>query len=127
MNYSHPPNKALYYEQVWNLVRQIPSGKVATYGQITMLIPIPENVSNEDYKMSAARWVGLAMGACPEDVPWQRVVNSQGKISHNAEPGKQKTMLEAEGVLFLADKLNLAEYQWRAPGEAPEPEQGRLF
>ena len=126
MNYVHPPNRQLYYEQVWALVQLIPIGRVATYGQISKLIPQPEGVNDDDFKMSASRWVGLAMAACSDDVPWQRVVNSQGKISH-PEAAKQKKRLEEEGVLFLKDKLNLDEYQWRGSGQSDEPMQGRLF
>ncbi|MEE9336429.1 MAG: MGMT family protein [Granulosicoccaceae bacterium] len=126
MNYAHPPNRQLYYEQVWALVREIPNGRVATYGQIAKLLSLPKGVSDDDYKMSASRWVGLAMAACSDDVPWQRVVNTQGKISH-PEAAKQKKRLEEEGVLFSKDKLNLDEYQWRGPGENDEPMQGRLF
>ena len=127
MNYVHPPNKQLYHEQVWTLVRQVPHGRVTTYGQITKLIPQPEGVSSDEYKISAARWVGLAMAACPDDVPWQRVINSQGKISHRSEPGKQKMLLEAEGILFSKEKIDLHEYQWSGPGLSDEPSQGRLF
>lgn len=39
MSYSAPPNQQDYYEQGWNLVRQVPPGKVATYGQIAQMIP----------------------------------------------------------------------------------------
>lgn len=127
MNYVPPPNKQLYFEQVWALARQIPHGKVATYGQITKRIPQPEGVSVDDYQVSASRWVGLAMSACPDDVPWQRVVNSQGKISHKSQAGKQKHLLEGEGVLFSKQKIDLNEFQWREPGESDEPMQGRLF
>lgn len=127
MNYVHPPNKRLIDEQVWAIARQIPYGKVATYGQIANLLTSPDGVSAEEYRMSAARWVGMAMAACPDDVPWQRVVNSQGKISHKAEPGKQKQLLEAEGILFSMEKLDLKEYQWRESGQDNEPQQGRLF
>lgn len=127
MNFAHPPNKPLYYEQVWAIARQIPYGKVATYGQLSKMIAQPDGVSLDDYNMSAARWVGLAMGECPDDVPWQRVINSQGKISHKAEPGKQKILLVAEGVLFSGDKISLNEFQWRGLGDIDEPEQGRLF
>jgi len=126
MNYVHPPNKQQYYKQVWAKVCEIPKGRVATYGQIMKLLPQPEGVSEDEYKMSASRWVGLAMAACSDDVPWQRVVNSQGKISH-PEAAKQKKRLEEEGVLFLNDKLNLDEYQWAGPGGIDEPMQGRLF
>ncbi len=127
MNYAHPPNKQHYYEQVWAVARQIPYGRVATYGQLTKMIPRPDGVDTDDYKVSAARWVGLAMSACPDDVPWQRVINSQGKISHKAEPGKQKMLLEAEGVLFSNEKVSLDEFQWRGLSQADQPEQGRLF
>jgi len=127
MHYASPPNKALYYEQVWAVAREIPYGKVATYGQIAKLLPQPENISDDDYQLSAARWVGLAMAACPSDVPWQRVVNSQGKISQRTEPGRQRELLEAEGVHFTNEKLNLDEYQWRDSESSDVPEQGRLF
>lgn len=127
MSYVPPPNKQLYFEQVWVLVRQIPYGRVATYGQITKLLSQPEGISTDDYQMSASRWVGLAMAACLDDVPWQRVINSQGKISHRPEAGKQKQLLEEEGVLFSKGKLDLDEYQWRGPGQSDEPRQGRLF
>jgi methylated-DNA-protein-cysteine methyltransferase-like protein len=127
MNYLPPPNKQLYNEQVWGVVRQIPSGRVATYGQITKLISHPERISAEDYQLSASRWVGSAMSSCPDDVPWHRVINSQGKISHQVEAQKQKQLLENEGVLFGKDKVDLDEFQWRGPGESNEPAQGRLF
>jgi len=114
---------------VWEIARQIPYGRVATYGQLTKLVTQPEDISEEDYKMSAARWVGLAMAACPDDVPWQRVVNSQGKISHKAEAGKQKKLLEDEGILFSKDKISLIQYQWAGPGQSEDtqPHQGQLF
>jgi methylated-DNA-protein-cysteine methyltransferase-like protein len=127
MNYVHPPNKQVYFEQVWILVRKIPYGRVATYGQIAKLLPQPEDISAEDFQMSAPRWVGLALSACPDDVPWQRVINSQGKISHQTEAGNQKQLLVSEGVLFSKDKVGLDEYQWRGPGQSDEPMQGRLF
>jgi len=127
MNYVPPPNKQIYNEQVWAIARQIPSGMVATYGQIMKLIPRPEHTSAEDYQLCAARWVGLAMAACPSDVPWQRVINSQGKISRRTEGGTQKHLLQLEGVFFANEKIDLNEYQWRGPGESVEPTQGRLF
>ena len=80
MRYSSPPNQQAYYEQVWQLVRQIPRGKVASYGQIALMIPPPMGVDFDSYKAFSPRWVGGAMAACPDDVPWQRVINSQGKI-----------------------------------------------
>lgn len=126
MNFIQPPNKTLYNEQVWALVHQIPIGKVATYGQITKMLPQPDGVSDDDYKMSASRWVGLAMAACSDDVPWQRVINSQGKISH-PDAGKQKKRLEEEGVFFSNGKIDLREYQWLVSEQSDEPKQGQLF
>ena len=134
MNYLPPPNKKLYFEQVWSLVREIPFGRVATYGQISQNLPRPDGISEEEYQLSASRWVGLAMSACPNDVPWQRVVNAQGKISHPAA-GVQKKMLEEEGVFFTKEKINLSEFQWRSSGQSDNrndigsdiPRQGRLF
>lgn len=130
MNHVHPPNKQAYFEQVWELVRQIPHGMVVTYGQITKLLPRPESISAEDYQINAARWVGMAMSACPQDVPWQRVINSQGKVSYRSEAAKQKQLLQSEGVLFFKDKLDLSEYQWHGPGvesEQVQSVQGKLF
>jgi len=127
MNYVHPPNKTSYYKHVWSLVRQIPRGQVATYGQLTKMVPQPDGVSDDDYQTSAARWVGLAMAACSSDVPWHRVVNSQGKISHRTEGAKQKQLLGDEGVLFSKDKIDLNQYQWQGPGQSTAPRQGQLF
>lgn len=56
-----PPDQAAYYEQVWHLARQIPQGKVATYGQIAQMLPSPAGVEPETYKASGPRWVGSAL------------------------------------------------------------------
>jgi len=127
MNYTNPPDKQRYNEQVWTFARLIPRGKVATYGQIAKSIVQPDGISAEDYRTSAARWVGMAMSACPDDVPWQRVVNSQGRISHKAQPGQQQKLLEEEGVLFSGDKIDLGVFQWRGNSTEAVPEQGSLF
>ena len=126
MNFAPPPNRRLYFDQIWAQAREIPHGRVATYGQLTKLVPRPEGTSDDDYKSYASRWAGLAMAACPDDVPWHRVVNSQGKISHPAA-AEQRRRLESEGVVFSNDKLSLAEYQCREPGQSDEPTQSRLF
>ena len=119
MRYSSPPNQQAYYEQVWTLVRQIPRGKVAAYGQIALMIPPPMGLDFEAYKAFSPRWVGGAMAACPDDVPWQRVINSQGKIS--PRPGgaeKQRQLLEQEGVEFDAkDRVDFKKYGWQGPNE----------
>jgi methylated-DNA-protein-cysteine methyltransferase-like protein len=86
-----------FFDQVYAVVRQIPPGKVASYGQIAALLGHPR----------AARTVGWALAALREndepDVPWQRVINSQGRVSiRNLEhaPEEQQMLLEAEGVAF---------------------------
>jgi len=127
MNYAPPPDKNLYDQQVWELVRQIPVGKVATYGQIMKTLSKPDGVSDDDYKISASRWVGSALSTCPQDVPWQRVINSQGKISHKSGAAEQKHLLVGEGVVITNEKINLDLYQWQGPGEQVEPAQGSLF
>lgn len=129
MRYTSPPNQQGYYEQVWNLVRQIPRGKVASYGQIALMLPPPTGVEFEAYKAFGPRWVGGAMAACPDDVPWQRVINSQGKIS--PRPGgaeKQRLLLEQEGVEFDAkDRVDLKKYRWGGPDESDPSRQETLF
>ena len=127
MRYSSPPNQQAYYEQVWNLVRQIPPGKVASYGQIALLIPPPVGVDFDSYKAFSPRWVGGAMAACPDDVPWQRVINSQGKISERPGAERQRELLEAEGVPFMKDKVDMKKYSWKGPGEEDQPRQEKLF
>ena len=94
------------FEHVWTLVRRIPRGKVATYGQLSMLI---------DRRLTPVG-IGWAIRAAPEgSIPWQRVVNARGGISTDGEhPGLQRAMLEAEGVEF--DKqgtIDLARHGWR--------------
>ncbi len=127
--FSSPPDPQAYYAQVWDLVRQIPSGRVATYGQIAKMLPPPMGVELEAYAAFAPRWVGGAMAACPDDVPWQRVINSQGKIS--PRPGgaeKQRILLEQEGVQFDAkDRIDLKRYGWGGRSDEPDIDQPTLF
>lgn len=128
MQYTSPPNQQAYYEQVWNLVRQIPAGKVAAYGQIALMLPPPNGVEFEAYKAFGPRWVGGAMANCPDDVPWQRVINSQGKISERAGAERQRQLLEQEGVKFDAkDRIDFKKYGWKGPDSEDEPRQASLF
>lgn len=111
--YTSPSNRMAYYSLVWETVRKIPSGKVATYGQIAALIPPPEGMSESGYAAWGPRWVGGAMAACPEDVPWQRVINAQGKISLRRGSQEQRARLESEGVVFDEhDRVDLSRYGW---------------
>jgi methylated-DNA-protein-cysteine methyltransferase-like protein len=108
--------KAFFYETVWKIVRQIPAGKVCTYGQIAGYIPCPDGVAPEIYQTHRARWAGSAMAASPPGVPWQRVINAQGKISFRASAETQRRLLEAEGVLFdTREKVDLARFGWEGP------------
>ena len=126
--FSSPPNPQAFNQQVWEIARRIPRGKVATYGQIAKMIPPPNGVEIEAYAAFAPRWVGGAMAACPEDVPWQRVINSQGKISERAGAEKQRQLLEAEGIIFDAkDRIDLKKYGWKGLHENDEPVQRALF
>lgn len=127
-SFASPPNPQAYNEQVWSIVRQIPAGKVAAYGQIAKMIPPPNGVELETYAAFAPRWVGGAMAACPDDVPWQRVINSQGKISERAGAEKQRQLLEEEGIVFDAkDRIDLKKYGWSGTNEDDIPKQPSLF
>ncbi|GAP14673.1 O(6)-alkylguanine repair protein YbaZ [Longilinea arvoryzae] len=95
------------YDRIYNAVRQIPAGRVATYGQIARLVG-----------GCSAQMVGFALAALPNgsDVPWQRVINAQGKVSpHGVGFGSmiQRTLLEEEGVVFnLEGIVDLKTYGW---------------
>ena len=116
MSFSSPPNPKAYQETVWSIARKIPTGKVSTYGQIAGMIPPPGTMTLKDYEAFGARWVGGAMAACPDDVPWQRVINSQGKISERPGAEKQKELLRAEGVFFNEKgKIDFEKYGWNGP------------
>lgn len=128
MRYTSPPNLHDFHTKVWDLVRQIPYGEVATYGQIALMLPPPPGVEFETYKAFSPRWVGSAMAACPDDVPWQRVINSQGKISERPGAQKQKELLLEEGVVFNEKgRIDLKKYGWKGPGDHVEPRQETLF
>ena len=77
------------------MVRRIPRGQIASYGQIARMAGLP----------GRARQVGYAMSALPSGtaVPWHRVINAQGRVSRRRVPGSeltQRMLLEGEGVRF---------------------------
>ncbi len=116
MSFSSPPSPKLYNDRVYEICRAIPVGRVMTYGRIAQLIPPPVGVDPGAYLKLSPRWVGGAMAACPDEVPWQRVINGQGKIS--PRPGMavvvQRKLLEQEGVVFDAkDRVRLDTYGWQ--------------
>jgi len=127
MNFPSPPDQQGYYEQVWTQVRKVPRGKVATYGQIAQMIAPPEGINADDYKAFSPRWVGNAMAACPDNVSWQRIINSQGKISERPGAKRQRQLLEGEGIVFVNDKVDLKKYLWDGLEKAVDPKQGSLF
>lgn len=98
-----------FVNRVYGIVAEIPSGKVATYGQIAEMAG----------DSSAARDVGSIMGHVPQglDLPCHRVVNRTGKLAPDYAFGSQKrqrAMLEAEGITFLRDgRINVERHQWR--------------
>jgi methylated-DNA-protein-cysteine methyltransferase-like protein len=110
---NHTPKPDLY-TRIYALVSLVPPGKVASYGDIANIL------GNCD-----ARTVGYALNALPadrnHDVPWQRIVNSQGAIS---TPGpEQRALLEAEGIVFdERGRIPLARFRWKGPGLDDEPE-----
>jgi methylated-DNA-protein-cysteine methyltransferase-like protein len=113
-----PFAQGVFNPAVWKIAREIPTGKVFTYGQIAELIPLPAGIAPDAFQAFRARWAGSAMAECPADVPWQRVVNSQGKISPRRGAENQRRLLEAEGIEFDArDRINLARFGWAGPDE----------
>ena len=127
-SFSSPPNPQAFNEQVWGIARLIPRGKIATYGQIAKMIPPPNGVELEAYAAFAPRWVGSAMANCPDDVPWQRVINSQGKISERPGAERQHPLLKQEGVEFDAkNRVDLKKYGWNGKDEAETPLQPSLL
>lgn len=102
-----------FHRHVYRVVRQIPRGRVATYGQVAAILGHPR----------AARAVGQALRMLSplllRSVPWQRVVNAAGTISHRGDverPQRQRDLLEREGISFnRAGRLPLERLRWQGP------------
>lgn len=105
--------KERIYHTMLQIVRQIPRGRVATYGQIAWI------AGAASPRMAGFALAGLSPGS---DVPWQRVVNARGGLSPRGDPlgtQRQRERLEEEGVRFLPDgRIDLARFGW--PGPDPE-------
>ena len=98
------------YNRIYAIVRQIPTGKVATYGQVAELAGL----------YGKARLVGYALYRVDKDsdIPWHRVINAKGEVSESSlrlgSDHVQRSLLEAEGIQFSPEgKIDLREYLWR--------------
>jgi methylated-DNA-protein-cysteine methyltransferase-like protein len=102
------------YQRIYAIVRRIPAGRVATYGQVASLAGLAGH----------ARQVGYALHALPEAsaLPWHRVVNASGGISRRAVPGgelAQRLLLEREGIRIDArGRVALSRLRWAPRGKA---------
>ena len=92
-----------FAEQVYDIVGQIPPGKVISYGQIAAMLGYPRG----------ARQVGWAMRHCPADLPWQRVVLADGSIAGGGFAALRRAALEEEGVTFLSNgRVDMVAHGW---------------
>jgi methylated-DNA-protein-cysteine methyltransferase-like protein len=97
------------YQRIYEIVRQIPYGQVATYGQVAELAGL----------IGKPRVVGYALYRVTAEmaIPWHRVVNAKGEISTSAfrdgTDDLQRVLLEAEGVIFVQEKIDFTQYLWR--------------
>ncbi|HPC05349.1 MAG TPA: MGMT family protein [Anaerolineaceae bacterium] len=95
------------YQRIYAIVRQIPAGKVATYGQIARIVG-----------GCTPRMVGYAMSATPtgSDIPWQRVINAQGKVSPHGDgfgTEMQRALLMEEGIAFDSqERVDFDRFGW---------------
>ena len=97
------------YERYYAVVRRVPPGRVTTYGTVARAAGLP----------GRARQVGYAMAALSDahEVPWHRVINARGEVSARAGGSAfetiQRTLLEAEGVVFDArGRVDLTAFGW---------------
>jgi methylated-DNA-protein-cysteine methyltransferase-like protein len=103
-----------FAEEVYALVRQIPPGRVTTYGTISQLLG----------RYRSARLVGWAMRHSPAGLPAHRVVNASGTLSGGwafGHPSVQRALLEDEGVTFIAEaRCRLSAHYWPTSDEADQ-------
>jgi len=110
------------YSHFYDVVRRVPAGRVATYGQ----------VASEAGRFGRARQVGYALAACPDDadIPWHRVVNARGEVSRRAGGRAferiQRVLLEAEGVVFDdRGRIDLERFGWNPEDPDQDPPRNR--
>ena len=98
------PCNPSFFERVYAIVAQIPYGKVISYGQIASLLGSPRG----------ARSVGWAMSACPEGLPWHRVVKADGSITGGQWAELRRELLIEEGIELLLDgRVNMETTHWK--------------
>lgn len=95
-----------HYQAIYKAIRQIPRGKVATYGQIAQIA-----------RVSSPRMVGYALRISEDQtLPWHRVVNAKGEISQRWRldcTNLQRQLLIKEGVIFKANRIDLTKNRWK--------------
>ena len=92
-----------FFARVYDIVSQIPYGRATSYGQIARLLGSPR----------AARQVGWAMSACPEELPWHRVVKADGSIAGGDWSALRRARLQEEGVPFTEDgRVDMEKCAW---------------
>jgi methylated-DNA-protein-cysteine methyltransferase related protein len=124
---NRPQDDASYRERAYELVLRIPPGRVMSYGLVARVLGVGYD----------ARAIGNIMYATPDDgrnIPWHRVINSQGGCSTSgvtSPPDLQQRLLETEGIVFNnKGKCDIEKYLWTPPeyeAEAKQTEQGNLF
>jgi methylated-DNA-protein-cysteine methyltransferase-like protein len=114
--HQHPPTAfETFRDRVVAVIQAIPRGRVATYGQVATLAGYPRQ----------ARRVGQLLGhaSLPAGLPWQRVINAQGRVSARAprpdralgaREAEQERLLKREGVRFVKGRTDLERFGWRA-------------
>jgi methylated-DNA-protein-cysteine methyltransferase related protein len=109
-NYETPD----FYQQVYAVVRRVPRGRVTSYGRVARMLGRPNAARAVGYALNALR--GKRHDPRYDGIPWQRVINSQGRISlPNTDGGadRQAELLRGEGVVVGEDmRVDLSVYLW---------------
>ena len=107
------------FNRVYEIVSAIPRGKVLTYGLISNLMEGRLSAQGVGWALNSLKNSHSGNNCFNSDnVPWHRVINSKGMISthkrHEIAPDRQRKLLEAEGVIFEEDRVDLEKYLWKA-------------
>jgi methylated-DNA-protein-cysteine methyltransferase-like protein len=100
------------WQPVYEIVKQIPRGRVLTYGALARFLRL----------RGGARSAGRAMAATPSGhgIPWHRVVGERGRILiREPHASLQRKLLATEGVSFLESRVNLKRHFWKPSGKSP--------